>query len=346
MASFDELLSQYDKRIADAFLEAIQSIKDQAVIARIAELLERRDIAGAIEALHIDERAFVGVEIALQEAFNAGGLGAISELPSLLDPDGNRVVFRFGVRNLVGESILRELSSTLVRNITEDQRAAIRSALLAGLEAGTNPRTIALDLVGTIDRKTGSRTGGIIGLTSGQEAWQRKYAAQIAYAYSPALRKALDRGLRDKRFDAAIEKAIASGEPIPASTQAKMRVAYRNRSLKYRADNIARTETMRALGSARHEAIRQQIDDGTLNQDDVQKVWHSAGDNRVRHTHRALNGKSVAFEARFESPSGAKLRYPGDPQAPASETNGCRCWCEYRVNYIAAGLRKYKARTS
>lgn len=56
------------------------------------------------------------------------------------------------------------------------------------------------------------------------------------------------------------------------------------------------------------------------------KTWFSQNDNRVRDTHVALNRTSVPFDSPFLSPSGAKLRYPGDPKAPIGEKAGCRCW--------------------
>lgn len=58
--------------------------------------------------------------------------------------------------------------------------------------------------------------------------------------------------------------------------------------------------------------------------------WKSRRDNRVRDTHQSLNGLWVPFGGRFVSESGALLRFPGDPEAPPSETMGCRCRLVYR----------------
>lgn len=56
------------------------------------------------------------------------------------------------------------------------------------------------------------------------------------------------------------------------------------------------------------------------------KQWHSRRDSRVRETHRVLDGKKVPMGSPFVSPSGAKLRYPGDPKAPIAEVINCRCF--------------------
>ena len=65
----------------------------------------------------------------------------------------------------------------------------------------------------------------------------------------------------------------------------------------------------------------------------VTKTWRTAGDDQVRHTHRALNGRAVGYFEGFQSPSGAVLQFPGDPSAPISETSDCRCHVEYKVDY-------------
>ncbi|WP_416355554.1 hypothetical protein ACLNGM_15050 [Aureimonas phyllosphaerae] len=63
----------------------------------------------------------------------------------------------------------------------------------------------------------------------------------------------------------------------------------------------------------------------------------------MRHTHRLLNGRAVEIDGVFYSSSGAALRFPGDPNAPASEIIGCRCWVEYKVDFAGALVRRFRA---
>lgn len=107
----DELLATYEPRLASAFREAIEGIKSSIILARVVERLERGDVNGAVEAMQLDPEAFSAIEIALQEAFNAGGTNAIGELPKVMDPNGNRVIWRFGVRNPVAEAIRKRSRS-------------------------------------------------------------------------------------------------------------------------------------------------------------------------------------------------------------------------------------------
>lgn len=107
--TFDELLAKYEPAHAAAFRQAIEEIKSGIVLRVVVERLERGDINSAIEAMHLEPEAFSALEVALTEALNAGGINAVGELPNLSEPNGARVIWRFGIRNPVAEAILREL---------------------------------------------------------------------------------------------------------------------------------------------------------------------------------------------------------------------------------------------
>lgn len=59
----------------------------------------------------------------------------------------------------------------------------------------------------------------------------------------------------------------------------------------------------------------------------LRKTWVTRGDSRVRPLHRRLHGKTRRFgQDFFRWPyMGARLRYPGDPEAPLEATANCRC---------------------
>ncbi|EJL54868.1 phage head morphogenesis protein, SPP1 gp7 [Rhizobium sp. CF122] len=314
--TFEELLDTYEPKLAAAFREGIEEIKSSIVLARVVERLEKGDVSGAIEAMLIEPEAFAALDLALQEAFNAGGINAIGELPTVRDPNGAKVVFRFGVRNPEAERILRDISSTMVTHITEDQRQGIRYALEQGLARGANPRATALDVVGRQNRVTGRREGGVIGLTSRQIEYIERARQNLASGDPKLMKQYLALVTRDKRFDRTVTAAMKAGKPITGENLQKIIGRLNDKNLLLRGEMLARTETMMALGSARDQAMRQQITSGKVEAQDVTKIWRSAGDSRVRHTHRVLNGRSVAIDDYFFSPSGAAIRYPGDPQAP------------------------------
>ena len=329
--NLEDLIETWSPRIQQAFRDAIYQIQDAAQIDRIAQALAAGDVNAALRAAGIDPTAFSGLDQAIEAAFRSGGVATAAGLPAGVADGGHKLKIMFDARNTVAENWLRLHSSALITEIVADQQTAVRNFLEASLAKGENPKVAALDLVGRVSTVTRKREGGVIGLTSTQEAWARNYTDEVATA-SP---KALERALRDKRFDRAIQKAIKTGEPIPADTQAAMVRSYRNRALRYRGETIGRTEALTSLHKAADLSTRQAIAKGQFTEKQVRKVWRSAGDDRVRETHRALNGESVGLDELFQSPSGAQLAFPGDPSAPAAEVIQCRCWIQFRVDSLA-----------
>jgi hypothetical protein len=315
------LLDQYSQAVQAAFLRAVADIRSTIVLQLVVDKLVQHDIEGAVRALNIDAPAFNPVLDEIAKAFNTGGNGTIDAMPPLRSPDGHRLVLRFDVRDPVAEQRLRQHSTTLVTNIVSDQMTALRESMSAGLAQLQHPRAIALDIVGRKSTATGQRVGGIIGLTSPQAAAVRAYREELQSGDG----NALARKLRDRRFDKAMRTALDAGKVVPADTAAKMATAYESRLLKLRGETLSRTETAAALGASSEEAMRQNIAKGYVPATLVDQKWNTIMDGRERHTHAALNGQVVGWGESFTSPSGARLRYPGDPSAPASEIIGCRC---------------------
>lgn len=333
----EQLTEEFEPRLRRAFLASIADIRDSIVLKIIIERLERGDINGAVDAFHLEPEAFARLELAIAEAYNSGGAATVDEFPRVTDPSGDRVVFHFGVRNMQAENWLRTHSAELVTEIVDDQREGIRKALSDGLAAGQNPRQTALDVVGRM--VNGKRQGGVIGLTSHQAGYVANARAELVRLDASYF----DRALRDKRFDSTVRAAIADGKPLTAEQIDRITGRYADGMRRLRGEMLARTETMTALAKSRDDAIRQQIDAGKVNPQDVTKVWRSAHDDRVRFSHRVLNGQEKPLDEAFVSPSGALLAYPGDPNAPISEIIGCRCWMEYRIDFIAPVVRRFNA---
>lgn len=336
----EKLSSAWEPKLRDAFLVAIRAIANRANLAVIIRLLENGDIDGAFRVLNIDPADFSPFALVHQQAFNIGGAAAADTIPPIVQTAGHSIRVLFNVRNPSAEAWISERSSKLITEIVDDQRDMVRGFLQRGLAAGENPRTVALDLVGRVSATSRTRTGGVIGLHSTQEQWLASYAADLGSTDPVALRSLLDRGLRDKRFDAAVLKAIREGRGLPADTQAKMRATYVNKALKWRADNIARTETLRALGAAQIEAYQQAIDKGQLDKTLVRRFWQTAGDERVRPTHRLIpdmNKDGRAWDEPFQTPDGPSMHAPHDKDPQ------CRCKERISIDFLARAIAKAKA---
>lgn len=334
---FEILIAQYEPLIRKAFKDAVDDIRSNADLRLVVERLERGNVAGAIEALNIDAVAFRPVDIATSAAFEGGGIAAVNGMPQLRDPSGGRVVLRFDGLAVGAEKWLTSHSSSLVSAITDDLRSAARSALTAGMEAGRNPRSIALDVVGRINRATGRREGGILGLTYVQSGYVNNARKELLSGNSEAIRNYLSRRLRDKRFDRTVLAAIRDGKPLSADTVSKILSRYSDSLLKMRADTIARTETIASLNAANQEAYRQGLEKVGMTEQDVTRVWKAASDERTRHDHAAMRGVEViGLNTPFTLTDGSQMLYPGDTSlgAPASQTINCRCSQFIRLDFM------------
>lgn len=329
---FDELLTHYEGAIADAFRAAVADLRSAADLQRVITALEAGNLSAAVEALHLDPAAYGPLQDAIRASYVAGGTSGAGFANSQTPSD---VVIRFNARNYRAEAWLREHSSTLITRIVDDQRNAIRQALTAGMERGVNPKTSALDIVGRVNRATGQREGGIIGLTAQQEQFARNARDELASGDPAQLRNYLTRTRRDARFDRTIARAIRGETPVPADIIGKATERYKARLLELRGTTIGRTEAMASLNAAKQEAYLQAVDAGQVSEADIRRVWDATGDLRTRRTHAVLDGKSAGLREPFHSPSGAFLMYPGDPSAPAAETANCRCTVNFRIDFLA-----------
>lgn len=327
----EQLTDEWEPVIQAAFLDAVLDIVSRAELNRIVDRLEKGDISGAIDAVHLDPAAFRTLDAAIAQAFDAGGSSAIGALPTLRDPNGGLFVVRWDTRNLRAENWLRLHSSTMITRITDDQRVAIRTALEQGMIAGRSPRSTALDIVGRVNRVTGKRQGGIIGLTSPHAAAVDKARSALISGELEGMRAYLGLVRRDKRFDATVLKAIRDGKGLSADESARITGRYADRLLALRGETIARTETMAALNQSGIEAMQQAIDAGAVKAETVTKVWRTAKDPRVRDSHAAIDGQAVGINGVFSN----GLSYPGDPSGGAAEVANCRCWMETKIDFFA-----------
>ncbi|KSV95380.1 head morphogenesis protein SPP1 gp7 [Sinorhizobium sp. GL28] len=332
----EALINELAPNMERAFREAIDDIKSEIVLKEVVERLERQDIEGAIAALHIDPAAFRPLSEAIREAFSAGGLLVTQNMPRLSDPAGARVVVRWDVGNQRAEQIIREQSSKLITHVTKDTKQMAREAIHAGYAQGQGPRTIALDLAGRINRVTGRREGGLIGLTSQLARTVENARGALLSGDVEGMKHYLTLTRRDKRFDRQVAKAIREGKSLPADVVAKVTGRLADRYVQFRGETIARTETQSSVHAAKHEAYQQGLDrsgrDATL----VTRRWRSVGDRHVRHTHQVLNAEEVTgMDMPFQSPSGALMRFPGDTSLGAGpgEIIACRCHVEYNFDF-------------
>jgi len=330
----EKLMAEWEPKLRRAFLETFRKIRDRVEIARLTAMVRAGDIAGAVQAVGLDVAQFRPLGAALEAMFEAGGIDATAGIRVVRGPLGFRIAPVFDVRAPNADIWIRSHTTDLIRQISEDQRALIAQAMLPlssgadPLLTGDTPQKIALDLVGRVSSVTRSREGGILGLTSQQAEWARRYEMELGGGIVPPDANALTRKLRDRRFDKSIAKAIRENAPLPEKTRQAMIAAYRNRTLRYRADTIALNEASTGLHQAQVEAWDQAVGRGAVAADKVKRFWITAGDDHVRPLHRkvpGMNAEGVGLHQEFQTPKGPAMQ-PGWRFDP-----GCRCRVRVRV---------------
>jgi hypothetical protein len=309
----ERLVRGLERSVKRAFLRFVQTIQSDEVLREVADFLGRGDVEAALAVV---DRYIARMASVLSEVFILAGRTEVSVLADQVRSWAPSTGISFDPVNERAAALMRSAQLQFIREIAASQREAIRQALTEGLLEGAGPRQMARAF------------RNALGLTASQEAAVHNYRRLLEAGSA----EALDRDLRDRRFDRTVERADRTGEPLKAAQIDRMVSRYREHYVAYRAETIARTETTRVVGQARQEALQQTLEDTGIDAELVERVWRSTRDNRVRHTHRLMDGQAVGMEERFTSPSGARLRYPGDPEAPGSETIMCRCVAVHRIH--------------
>lgn len=332
---FDALLVRHDKSIAEAFLDAINDLRAGVDLTSVIQAISRNDLAGAMEALHLDPAAMQPLRQAIQQAYLDGGQFGAGQIQKSAVRAGLRLTFRFDAGAPRAAELARNQTDRLIQYFLQDEAQGITEAISAGLNAGKNPLTVGLDIVGRVNRVTGKRENGLIGLSSQQMQYVRSAQTELASGDPELLRNYLGRALRNKKYDSVVLRAIDEGGGIPASTIQSASRDYANRSLRYRGELIAKQETFAALATARQESYQQLIDKGLAAQQDVTKKWRHFPSEHPRMQHIAMNGKTVGIAESFVLPDGTLMLFPHDPSAPISQTAGCHCMADMSIDWLA-----------
>ncbi|TMQ20912.1 MAG: hypothetical protein E6J91_03210, partial [Deltaproteobacteria bacterium] len=322
-ASMERLLTVIEGQLRRAWIAMIGHLRETNSVAQFAGRMQVRD-PGAV--LHGIEAAAASFAAAEHNAYVTAGQTAARWLRRQFAKreacDVSKKLLNFDPGDAIAVAWAEQNRLDLIREITREQRMLIRDALIGGAASGVNPRVTAAEI------------RDAIGLTAYQERIVANYRAQLeASQYAEALARQLSHGQSDRAIAAAARTQVAL-------TQAQIDTAverYRANWIAYRAGVIARTEALRVAHQGTEELYRQAIARGDLQADQLERTWNTAHDGRVRTSHRVMDAQTVGFGERFRTGDGTELRFPGDPDAPASETAQCRCVVSTRVHGAAGG---------
>lgn len=295
------MMARVEPRFRRRFLEVVRTIKSRWTLSQIEGLLATGQ---AESALVVAEMAAVPLGRTWGDVYILSGDETAAYVGNALD-----IVVNFDTVNTRALATTQANQLRLVREFGRQQRLATREALVDGMRRGLNPRDTARAFRDSI------------GLTERQVRAVGNYRRLL----ETNSRGALARQLRDRRYDPAVRRATVTGAPLDSKKVDMMVGRYRERYLKYRSEVIARTESLRAAHAGSEELYAQAIDNGTLRADELARQWVTARDERVRGSHAPMHGQRQPVGQPFVSGSGHMLLYPGDPNAPGSESIQCRC---------------------
>lgn len=297
------LIKLLEKKLGLSWSDIVEWLRGQNALDAITARLEARDYYGAIADIdQAAERFAADLNTAYADAGNRAAAWLDARLPDKLP--------RFDVTNFRAVARARQNKLELIQGFTFEQREVTRNVIVDGLTRGANPREMARDLRDSI------------GLTPSQEKHVRSYRRALE---SGEFAAAWRRELHDDRFNRSLAAAARDGTTLTPAQIDKMVERYRSNYVAYRAEVIARTEALRAAHEGTEDLYRQAVERGDVEADQLVRIWNSAGDSRVRDAHAAMDGQQQRLGQPFVSGDGNRLRYPGDPAAPASETAQCRC---------------------
>lgn len=328
--NLDLIASRQESAMLRAFTQAISDIKNSTKLSELERLISDNDINGAIRLLGLEPASFEGLEEEIYQAYRTGGLTGAAQIGTVPSSIGT-LAMNFNISAPAAVEWVRNQSSQFITEMVEGQQQLVREVIATNLDKGINPRQSALDLIGRVN-DAGKRTGGNIGLTTQQAGWVSKAREEL----QGLDKNYLSRDLRDKRFDSLVQKAIADGKPLTKAQIDNAITQMQNKTLKYRGDVIARTESINALRAGQHESLMQAADKGDGSRDDVHRFWDASGDKRTRLDHLIMEDQERIGDMPFTFPDGSQARFPGDNSlgAPAKQLIQCRCRERIEIDFI------------
>lgn len=305
-------------RVRRAFIRAVEGLKSEIKIRELARLLETGDVHGVIQALGLERLEGIGERLgragaqrgeetlraALVETFRRGAEAARETLPKSI-----AIRARFDLINPRAVEFINRYSFELIRQVSTTTRLGVQAIIRDGFLQGKPPLQMSREI------------RQIVGLDEG---------------FAKAVNN-FRRGLEERDLSRAMVNIAGKHRRLDAATLGRVRRAIKDGTLtqtqinefteKYsfsllnrRAQNIARTETIRASSEGQQEMWRQAVEQDLLDPGETRRIWIVTPDDRLRDTHRAVPGMNpdgVRLDQPFRTPIGSVMN-------PPMEVN-CRC---------------------
>ena len=303
------LLDKSEMFIQREFIKFLTTLRSDAVLKQFNDALESNDINKVYDIINSHVIVFANtIPLLFSQVAAAEAVIYVSQLKNVgmgigFDPTNPRAAEK-----------VRQARFDIIRGLNLQQRQATQQAIARAFETGFNPRIVAREIRNSI------------GLTAQQESAVNNYRAMLQSRNSDALQ----RELRDRRFDRTVSRSIRDETPLTAAQIDIMTNAYRRNMLAFRTETIARTQAVRATSEARQESLVQVMDFIAETHEAIRE-WDWTDDDRTRDHHRHMMVARAGLTTPFVDGLGNTLMFPGDPSAPAASTANCRCTFTVRI---------------
>jgi hypothetical protein len=299
--------------LARAYLDAVASLSS-ANLAELTRRIAAGDVEGALNAV-FSAPDVVAAFASLRSKY-AGGVIRLTARAVRALPRAGRIIVQAPVLSPAIIAGVRRWEDGAFARVALEIRAGLRETIATELAKGIGPRQVAGALRATIS------SGGLT-----------EYDVRIVGTFRKALEEgrladALDRTLRNKRYD----KALRRGDLTPAEIE-KMVAAYRSKLVGWRAQTFARTSAIQAANDATSASWAAGIEQGAFTAAEVRRYWVTAADERlcdVCEPIPSMNESGVGLNDPFMTPEGAVM-------GPTLHPN-CRCTVWIRLE--RAGVQR------
>ena len=308
-----ESAQKHEKAMARSFERLIEVVRGKIKLKDLEEACRNQDGGAVMSLIDIEERMQAvasgsnmspnarTLKEEFERAFSAGtdiGLKMLDKLPLSREiGKGIGAAMAFDLLSPEAIAFIRTHLFDLITDVSRETRLAIQQVVLKAFQEGGHP----YDQARTIR--------AMIGLTQRQALAVDNYRRSLM---SGQYQEALRRSLRDGRYDATLRRMIKDNASLTKAQIDKMVERYRERYIKYRAETIARTETLRASNAGLQETWRQAQEQGLLGPNMKQK-WIITPDERLCdlcEETKVLNAAGVPIGGDFQTPNGPVKRPP------------------------------------
>lgn len=306
MKILDQIADLMEPAAKASLLKGFKSFRKRVDLYQVAELVRRRDFEALDKLIdwqrlpedlkELQNIRRKGVELTAKE-YLPFFKKSISKMFPNIDPSQ----FSFNAKLGAVEGVINTSVANLVVEITTATRIAIREVVRVSLAEGI-PAIAAAKVIKQSIGLNSQQAKAVTNFTN--NLIDEKFGKLTKFQ-----RESFFKGMSDEQISNAIEKRGIE----------KLAGQYADRQLELRSENIAKTETFRAVNEGQQQIFMQAVDAGILFPEEVEREWVVTPDQKTCPICRPLDGARAPLDGLFNaSYIGVAIKLP--PAHPR-----CRC---------------------